>query len=321
MRLIDFLKRPKSSIAARSSEHRAMTANNPSETAESLAARLPAIALQADRVAGLLATGRHGLRRSGPGETFWQYRPAVPGESITRIDWRQSARGDRAWVRETEAENAQTIYLWVDLSPSMEWCSEPALPEKRDRALLMIMAAAILLHKSGEKIRILTPEGHRPLPAGNGIAERLALAFSGLLETPAYTALTLPPVSALPPCGRVIAASDFLCPDSALRLFLHQLTGTGISATLLHISDPAEEFLPWDGRVRFAGTENEASITLPDVTSLRPAYESLIAERNDHLERMAFDHGHFLVHHRTDHDPAYDMLQLQAFLSARVAVR
>ncbi|HEY1848185.1 MAG TPA: UPF0758 domain-containing protein, partial [Opitutaceae bacterium] len=47
-------------------------------------------------------------RRAGSGETFWQFRPFLSGEPSSRVDWRRSAREERAFVREREWEAAHT---------------------------------------------------------------------------------------------------------------------------------------------------------------------------------------------------------------------
>ncbi len=84
--------------------------------AKSLAAGLPDLLIEARRVAATVLAGWHGRRTSGRGETFWQFRPFVPGEPTAGIDWRRSARDDHLYVREKEWEAAHTIWLWVDLS-------------------------------------------------------------------------------------------------------------------------------------------------------------------------------------------------------------
>ena len=99
-----------------------------------LAARLPRLILEARRVSASIH-GIHGRRRSGPGETFWQYRPLVAGESASRIDWRRSARDGHLFVREREWEASHAIWLWIDRSASMGFASSLALAAKVDRAL------------------------------------------------------------------------------------------------------------------------------------------------------------------------------------------
>src|ERR1700755_3717352 len=96
-----------------------LQASGDARRAEALGARLPPLLVPADRVAATIAQGVHGRRRVGQGDSFWQYRPFLPGDAATSIDWRQSARSDRAFVRETEWEAAQTVYLWRDGSPRM----------------------------------------------------------------------------------------------------------------------------------------------------------------------------------------------------------
>ena len=103
------------------------------QRAEQLASTLPPLLVAAQRVAATVAQGVHGRRRVGQGETFWQYRRYLPGDSVRMVDWRRSAKSDQVFVRETEWEAAQTVWLWRDTSASMRWRSRRDLPEKADR--------------------------------------------------------------------------------------------------------------------------------------------------------------------------------------------
>src|SRR5271170_2684565 len=108
--------------------------------AQNLAALLPPLLLEAERVAAAVHQGTHGRRRAGPGESFWQFRRYAPGDSAQRIDWRQSARTDKLFIREREWEAAQTAYLWADSSGSMRYSSRKDLPAKAERAQLLMLA-------------------------------------------------------------------------------------------------------------------------------------------------------------------------------------
>ena len=57
--------------------------------AHSLAGRMPALLIEAQRVAHTVAHGTHGRRRAGPGETFWQFRHYDQNDSLSGIDWRR----------------------------------------------------------------------------------------------------------------------------------------------------------------------------------------------------------------------------------------
>src|SRR5689334_21902661 len=117
--------------------------------AEELAAALPPLLVAAERVATTVAQGVHGRRRVGQGETFWQFRQYEPGDSAQRIDWRESAKSERLYIRQTEWEAAQSVWLWRYGSPSMDYSSAPTLPRKRARADLLLVALAALLMRGG----------------------------------------------------------------------------------------------------------------------------------------------------------------------------
>lgn len=285
--------------------------------ASSLAARLPDLVIRADHIAATLYAGQHGQRRAGWGDTFWQYRQAQPGEPTTHIDWRQSARSTHAYVRETEAESAQTILLWCDLSPSMQWRSASSLPEKRDRAVLLQLAMAALLLRNGERVKLLTPSGMAPLPASGTPLERLALGLAHMERTSTPSASALPPVSLVPRHAHVLIASDFLCPDEALLSCLRHLAGLPARAHLIQIADPAELTLPYQGRVEFEGLEQEAPVDLPHVQTLRQDYESLVTARNATLAVQAATYGHDLVLHCTQDAPLPTLLTLHGLISGR----
>ena len=51
------------------------------QQAEQLAASLPPLLVEAERLAASISLGVHGRRKSGMGETFWQFRNFVPGEA------------------------------------------------------------------------------------------------------------------------------------------------------------------------------------------------------------------------------------------------
>ena len=112
-------------------------------SAHALAKRLPALLVEASRVAQTVAHGIHGRRRAGPGETFWQFRHYEPGDQPQLIDWRQSGKSDQVFVRELEWEAAQSVWLWSDVSASMGWTSSDSHDSKRKRAELLALARSL----------------------------------------------------------------------------------------------------------------------------------------------------------------------------------
>ncbi|MGH6907564.1 MAG: DUF58 domain-containing protein, partial [Aestuariivirga sp.] len=125
------------------------------DQAERVSGALPPLLVEAERVAATVFLGIHGRKRSGPGESFWQYRPYSFGDPVTRVDWRKSARSDRVFIRENEWEAANTLWLWSSPSPTMTFKSDLAAVNKRDRADLMALALASLALRAQERVGLI----------------------------------------------------------------------------------------------------------------------------------------------------------------------
>ena len=274
------------------------------DAAESLAARLPPLLVEANRVAATVAQGVHGRRRVGIGETFWQFRSYEFGDAISRIDWRQSAKGGRVFVRENEWEAAQSVWLWRDGSASMNYRSNANLPLKRERAEVLLLALAALLMRGGEHFTLLgsgqPPRGGRP--ALNRTAE--TLIAGRLPET------GLPAVEALPRFSEMVMIGDFLAPLDQIKVMIGGFTSRGVRGHLVQVLDPAEEGLPFGGRISFQGFEGEADELIPRVEAVRGAYEQKLQAQRDGLRALTRTAGWSFTTHRTDKPPQPALLAL-----------
>ncbi len=274
-----------------------MPASVTRHAAEALAGRLPPLLVAAERVAATVAQGVHGRRRVGTGDSFWQFRAYVPGDAASRIDWRQTAKSERAYVRENEWEAAQSVWLWADRSASMAWRSTPALPTKEERAALLLLAAAALLIRGGERVALLG--GMRPA-IGRAVLERLAFA----LQLPAAPRSPgLPPVQKLPRHASLVMIGDLLSPLEEIRSTVVGFASQGVRGHLVQVLDPAEETLPFEGRVRFDGLEHEPSTLVSRVDAIRQQYVERLAEHRAGLAEIARQYGWSVATHRTDHGP------------------
>lgn len=276
--------------------------------AEALGARLPPLLVAAQRVAATVAQGVHGRRRVGQGDSFWQYRPFLPGDAHTRIDWRASGKSDRAFIRETEWEAAQTVYLWRDASPSMDWRSGAAVPRKQERAELLLLALAALLLRGGERVRLLG--GPVRLRGGRGALEALAEALSEVPDSGG-----MPPEAPLPRHARLVLVGDFLGPLDAIRAAVGALAAIPVQGHLLQVLDPAEALLPYSGRVRFQGMERERDQLVPRVEGIRSEYALALEAQLHGLAGLCSAAGWGFGTHRTDHAPEAALLALYAALA------
>jgi uncharacterized protein (DUF58 family) len=246
--------------------------------ADRLAGGLPPLLVAALRVAATVEQGVHGRRRAGSGDAFWQFRQYQPGDQASRIDWRQSAKSDRLYLREMEWAAAQSIWLWRDASASMNWRSSPALPLKAERGDLLILAVATLLLRAGERVALLGGD-LRP-SASRASLERLARALGQGADE------SLPPTIALPRHAQLVLIGDFLSPLPAIEAALRPYAERGLKGHLVQVHDPAEESLPFLGRIRFEGTEREGDLLLSRTELVQAAYRDRYRAHREGLFTM-----------------------------------
>lgn len=279
--------------------------------AKSLAAGLPDLLVEARRVASVVVAGWHGRRTSGRGETFWQYRQFMPDDTFAGIDWRRSARDQHLYVRETEWEAAHTIWLWVDLSASMDTRSRLATTTKRDRAIVIALALTELLSKAGERVGLLGVGN--PILSRNG-AERIA-------ELLAHTSQdnSVPDARNLGRLTDLVLIGDFFDPLDEIEKTLDPIAGSGTRAHLVQVVDPIEETFPFAGRVEFRDPETGATYVLDRTEQHRGEYERLLAAHRDRLMSICRRLDWTFLVHRTDRPATDPLLALDARLTDRRA--
>lgn len=275
-----------------------------------LASRMPRLVLEARRVAASLAHGIHGRRRSGPGETFWQFRPFVAGESASRVDWRRSGRDDRLYVREREWEAPHTIWLWLDRSASMGFQSSLAAAPKIERALVVGLALADALVDGGERIGLL---GLKAPSASRAIAERLAEA---LVAQESDLAEDLPPPVAPARQDEVILIGDFLSPPGEIVQRIDAIAARGARGHVLLVVDPIEETFPFDGQAILHDLEEGLRLRIGDAASFARTYRDRMAAHREKLRAATQRHGWTLTLHHTDRPASEAALRLMTLVGS-----
>ena len=275
-----------------------------------LAQRMPRLVLEARRVAATLSHGIHGRRRAGPGESFWQFRPFVTGESAQRVDWRRSARDDRLYVREREWETAHTVWLWIDRSASMAYVSELALAPKIERGLVLGLALADTLVEAGERVGLL---GLMPPRATRLIAEKVAetlVADRWSLDD------DLPPRAAVATLDEAILISDFLSPVAEIASVVEGVSGRGARGHLVMIVDPVEETFPFQGQAILHDLEVGINLRIGDAASWGTAYKTRMARHRGELDELVRRRGWTMTIHRTDRPASEAALRLMTLVTA-----
>lgn len=276
--------------------------------AEEASHSFPALLVEAQRVAQTVATGLHGRRRAGPGETFWQHRPYSFGDPVSSIDWRQSARAaDRLYVRQNEWESAAAVWIRRDWSKSLDYRSGKEIPTKRWRADVIAIALAILLAEAGERVGLL---GVHPRPYSGQTAPTRVL--EAIMADKADA--TAGAQEAAQPGARIAWISDFLFDRETASRDVRKFASGGVSGLFLMVSDPAEEEFPFGGRTEFEDMETPERVLFGDAESVRLDYKRRYAAHRNALADIAGRAGWRFIAHRTDRPAHLALLALYAAL-------
>ena len=275
--------------------------------AEALGATLPPLLVEADHLAASVSLGVHGRRRTGTGESFWQFRRYQSQDAVTAIDWRQSAKSQHLFVREREWEAAQTVWLWRDGGPNMDFTSGPEKNgvTKKARADLLLLALASLLVRGGERVGYWA--GGDPAAASKLSLTRIARKLMAKPEGDG-----IPPPAPVTRGAQLVWFGDFL--DPATEAAMMRISRAGIEGHLVRIIDPAEEEFPYAGRTRFeiALSNNKVaeSEIFGRVERLQAAYRAKFTAHGEAIAAAATRLGWSATIHRTDHAPQAALIAL-----------
>lgn len=272
---------------------------------------LPPLLVEAERIAATVILGEHGRKRAGPGESFWQYRPYSFGDSTQRIDWHKSARSDRVFIRENEWEAANTLWVWASPSVSMDFNSHLSAVTKRDRARLVSLAVASLAVRAQERVSALGS----PYAPDHARAQLVKIAGWFLKGEGA----ALPSFTRMPRFSSAVMAGDFFEPIADITKSLTPIAAAGVKGHLVQVVDPAEETLPYAGRVEFQEMAGPVKFLSAKAETLRGAYAEKLEAHRAALRDLVNRIGWSFTIHRTDESPTKLLLALHARISGEAA--
>lgn len=237
------------------------------ENADALLKRLDLLLRQQVRFA---LSGERRSKLKGQGLDFSGLREYTPGDDIRKMDWSVFARTLSPYVREYHEEKQLTLWLAVDLTPSMHF---GRVKTKAQQAIELAGLMGLLAQKSHHKLGalILLADESRIIPPKTGpaqiqylmqallealnptetnenskseLAANSALKQAETLEDPLATA-----------CNRlanlvqkqhtVLFLSDFTAQDTAWHISLGELSRRAQLLCLM-LTDPVETSLPSD---------------------------------------------------------------------------
>jgi uncharacterized protein (DUF58 family) len=278
-----------------------------SDRAQAASRVLPPLLVEAERIAATVILGEHGRKRAGPGESFWQYRPYSFGDSTQRIDWHKSARSDRVFIRENEWEAANTLWVWASPSISMDFNSHLSRVTKRERARLLALAVASLAVRAQERVSALGSP-YAPDHARTQLVKIADWFLKG-------QGSALPSFTRMPRFSSAVLAGDFFDRLEDITKALTPLAQAGVKGHLVQVVDPAEETLPYAGRVEFHEMAGPVKFLSAKAETLRGAYADKLAKHRAGLADLCNRLGWSFSIHRTDESPTTMLLSLHALIS------
>jgi hypothetical protein len=145
------------------------------------------------------------------------------------------------------------------------------------------------------------------------------MGFCEQLISQKQDADNLPVGQQLPRYARIVMISDFFTDLDQLKTRLRGFVGLGVRGHLLQVIDPAEEALPFSGRVRFDDVEQgDNAALIGDVDSVRERYQRRFRAHTDGVRDVGQALGWTAALHRTEKPPEPALLGLYNALANTV---
>ena len=252
-------------------------------------------------VEGYLA-GRHRSRGRGSSIEFRDYRPYVPGDDPSLIDWRVLARTDRRYLKTFEQETNMECHVFLDSSASMGF---GASPTKLEYASFFTAALCYLVVRNNDRvslqifdetIRTFLPPGstHRHLQNAMRVLEDNRPGGTTSIAAALRRSFPL-----LKRRGTLIVVSDFLDEPAAIFAALSPYLHRGFKIHIFQILSPHELDLDDRGLVTFVDLETGRRV-IAHTESVRRAYTGALHAHVAALRELAIRRGVEHVVARTD---------------------
>ena len=257
-------------------------------------ARLENAHIRAKALAEGIIAGLHRSPHRGGSVEFAEYVEYTPGMEIRHVDWRVFGKSDKYYVKQFEDETNLRVYLLLDGSGSMDFCSEHAPLTKLRYMSFLAATFAYLFIRQGDAVGALSfDEAARTyLPASarkNHLEDLFYLLenLPGAGQTDLAAALRSVAERARPR-SLIMLFSDMLYADEEVLQLMQVLRKRRYEVALFHVIDPAELDLPYEGLTLFDGLEDEGAL-LADPDDLRQAYREHMEQHLENIRRHCAD--------------------------------
>ena len=224
--------------------------------------------------------GRHSSVLKGASVEFRDHRDYVQGDSLRHLDWKVFGRSERYYIKQFQEETSLRVHLVIDASASMAF-KHSGRVSKFEFARELAASAAYLAHHQQDSVGLVIYDDQVRcwLPTKGGsrhirhFLESLAAhQASGRTDTgKALEALA----EGMARRGLVMMLSDLLDDPEAVFRALAHFRRRGHDVVLIHVLDPAELDLPFDGVSDFIDMETGERLEA-DAALIRRSYREAI---------------------------------------------
>jgi len=260
-----------------------------------LLSQIKKIQIKTDRMASEILSGEYKSAFKGTGLNFDAIRDYQIGDDLRLIDWKVTARSQRAAVRQYKEERQLTIMLIVDFSASNSFGSQ----EKNKRELTIELASVLasLATKNNDKIGMLlvTDRVEAYLPPKQGKAHIFRMIKELLLFQPKskktnFKNVLSEAIQMIPKRSVVFMISDFINSDNSTAEFNFnfekelKLLAKTQDFIAVSVRDPFEFNLPKLGYLELVDPES-GQVTLMNLNR-ESVREKFSKSQKDHMAFM-----------------------------------
>lgn len=258
--------------------------------------------------------------RQGRGIEPVDHREYFPGDDLKFVDWKVYARTEKLFIKRFEEEKSLTTHVLVDTSNSMNFGTGKY--RKFDYASMLAIGFAYLVTNENEKFTVDTYNAElrdvmQPRRGKKQFFDAISLLnsqrmggitnldkscekYSGLIKTKSLC----------------IVISDFLEPAEEIQKGLSHLAKKSKNLLIIHVLDPAEKKLDWQGDVKLYDLETNQTKKIFFTPSMRNEYAAKMIKHIQGITGVCDSIGadFFSV---TTADPVFDIFFRITHLTAR----
>lgn len=284
-------------------------------------ARLGTIELKARTVVEGLLSGLHRSPFKGFSVEFAEYRQYLPGDDLSRIDWKVYARTDRYYLKKFEEETNVDCHLLLDISASMGYGSRGVT--KLQYGSVLAASLAYLMNRQRDAVALTTfddaivtmvPPGARSSHLRSILVtlDQITLGLRTDVSKPLHML-----ADGIGKRGLVVFISDLLDEPERIVDGLRHFRFRGSEVIVFHLLDPAELTFPFERPARFRDVElGDELMAVPSV--VRAQYLEAL---NEALERYKRELGSAGIDYRLIDTSTPLEFALMSYLSTRGKAR